>query len=33
MAILLSADATNPYSGGRITGDVGILDLATARPR
>ena len=29
MALLLSADATNPYSGGLIEGDVGILDLTT----
>jgi hypothetical protein len=27
VAILLSEDPTNPYSGGRITGDVGLLDL------
>ena len=29
MGLLLSADATNPYSGGLIEGDVGILDLTT----
>ena len=29
MALLLSADATNPYSGGLIEGDVGVLDLTT----
>jgi hypothetical protein len=29
MALLLSADATNPYSGGLIEGQVGVLDLAT----
>ncbi len=27
MALLLSDDPTSPYSGGRITGDVGVLDL------
>ncbi len=27
LAMLLSAEPTNPYSGGRIKGDVGILDL------
>ena len=31
MALLLSADATNPYSGGLIEGDVGVLDLGTDR--
>lgn len=31
LAILLSPEPTNPYSGGRITGDVGILDLTTDR--
>lgn len=31
MGLLLSADATNPYSGGLIEGDVGILDLTTDR--
>jgi hypothetical protein len=29
MALLLSADATNPYAGGRIEGAVGVLDLAS----
>jgi dipeptidyl aminopeptidase/acylaminoacyl peptidase len=28
LAILLSDEATNPYSGSRITGDLGLLDLA-----
>jgi DNA-binding beta-propeller fold protein YncE len=29
LAVLLSADATNPYAGRRIEGDVGVLDLAS----
>jgi hypothetical protein len=29
LAILLSPEPTNPYSGGRITGDIGLLDLTT----
>lgn len=29
LAILLSSEPTNPYSGGRITGDIGVLDLTT----
>ena len=28
LAVLLSADPTNPYAGSRITGDVAVLDLA-----
>ncbi len=28
MALLLSSESTNPYSGGRIKGDVAVLDLA-----
>ncbi len=28
LAMLLSRDATNPYSGSRITGDVGVLNLS-----
>ena len=28
LAMLLSAEPTNPYSGSRITGDLGVLDLA-----
>lgn len=28
LAILLSSEPTNPYSGGRIKGSLGILDLA-----
>ncbi|RYB91246.1 hypothetical protein EUA06_07895 [Nocardioides glacieisoli] len=28
LAMLLSAEPTNPYRGVRITGDVGVLDLA-----
>ena len=27
LALLLTDEPTNPYSGGRITGDVGVLDL------
>jgi len=27
LAMLLSAEPTNPYAGGRITGTVGVLDL------
>ncbi|MBL0748843.1 hypothetical protein [Nocardioides baculatus] len=31
LAMLLSDEPTNPYSGGRITGTVGVLDLARGR--
>ena len=30
LAVLLSDEASNPYRGERITGDVGVLDLADA---
>lgn len=28
LAMLLSDEPSNPYSGGRITGDIGVLDVA-----
>jgi hypothetical protein len=31
LAMLLSDEPTSPYSGGRITGTVGVLDLARGR--
>lgn len=31
LAVLLSDEPTSPYSGGRISGTVGVLDLSTER--